>query len=287
MKNEKIILGHNSFFGINHADYEKGKKTSDKFKNNFSKIIEILSYANEKKINSFMISTLDESETLIEEIKKTKLINNLNFYILLPYINKFVRKSNELGVVGVLQDQLSKGSIAKNLKYGLDISNFLIKFDFKKVISTLIDIELQPFHKVKKRIVILHDALTDILISLKRDDVILYFIDLVQNKYNCKAGFATKNFFHLNRFFKGFVQHTTILTHANILGFNMNPNKEIVEKEFLNTNYDLIFMSVLASGYLSHGPAFKYIDDLNISHKEMVIGCSSKKHIDQLADFCS
>ena len=134
MKNDKIILGHNSFFGINHADYEKGKKTSDKFKNNFGKIIEVLSYANEKKINNFMISTLDESETLIEEIKKTKLINNLNFYILLPYINKFVRKSNELGVVGVLQDQLSKGSIAKNLKYGLDISNFLIKFDFKKVI---------------------------------------------------------------------------------------------------------------------------------------------------------
>ena len=27
-------------------------------------------------------------------------------------------------------------------------------------------------------------------------------------------------------------------------------------------------MSVLASGYLSHGPAFKYIDDLNISQKE-------------------
>ena len=26
MKNEKIILGHNSFFGINHADYEKVKK---------------------------------------------------------------------------------------------------------------------------------------------------------------------------------------------------------------------------------------------------------------------
>ena len=52
MKNEKIILGHNSFFGINHADYEKGKKTSDKFKNNFSKIIEILSYANEKKLTA-------------------------------------------------------------------------------------------------------------------------------------------------------------------------------------------------------------------------------------------
>ena len=205
MQNEKIILGHNSFFGINHSDYEKGKRTSDKFKSNFSKIVEILSYANKKQIKNFMISTLEESEKLVEELKKTELINDLKFYILLPYINKFVRKSNELGVVGVLQQQLLKGSITKNLKYGLNFSSFLLKSDFKKIIASLVDIELQPFGAVNKKIVILHDALTDILVSLKREDLILYFVDLVEKKYDCQAGFATKNFVHLNRFFKPFI----------------------------------------------------------------------------------
>ena len=60
-----------------------------------------------------MISTLEESEKLVEELKKTELINDLKFYILLPYINKFVRKSNELGVVGVLQQQLLKDQLQK------------------------------------------------------------------------------------------------------------------------------------------------------------------------------
>ena len=63
----------------------------------------------------------------------------------------------------------------------------------------------------------------------------------------------------------------------------MNPSKESVEKEFLNTNYNLIFMSVLASGYLNHTSAYDYIKNLNVANKEMVIGCSSKIHIDQLS----
>ena len=53
----KLILGHNSFFGINHADYEKGKNTSEQFINNYKKIIEIIDFAKMKGLNNFMIST--------------------------------------------------------------------------------------------------------------------------------------------------------------------------------------------------------------------------------------
>ena len=151
IKIKNFILGHNSFFGINHADYEKGKDKSEKFKNNSQKIINILSYANEKKINKFMISTLDESEKLMNEISKTSLNNDLYVYVLLPYINKYVRKSNELGLLGVIKDQLKKGSVTKNIKYSLDFSSFLLDADFKKILSILIDIELQAFSNSKKR----------------------------------------------------------------------------------------------------------------------------------------
>ena len=43
----KLILGHNSFFGINHADYEKGKNTSEQFINNYKKIHDVL-FASER-----------------------------------------------------------------------------------------------------------------------------------------------------------------------------------------------------------------------------------------------
>ena len=68
----------------------------------------------------------------------------------------------------------------KNLSYGLDFSSSLINSDFKKILSVLIDIELQPFLNVKKKVIILHDALTDILVSLRRKDVISYFINYIK-----------------------------------------------------------------------------------------------------------
>ena len=257
MQLNKFILGHNSFFGINHANYEKGKLVSEKFKNNYHKMIDVLQHANKNNINNFMISTLDESENFIKELNKTNLKNDMNFFILLPYINKYVRKSNELGLLGLIQSQLGKTSLMKNLSYGLDFSSSLINSDFKKILSVLIDIELQPFLNVKKKVIILHDALTDILVSLRRKDVISYFINYIKEKYKCEVGFATKNFPTLNNFFDTFVDEVTILTHANQIGFNMNPSKEIAEREFINTKYNLIFMSVLASGFLDYKKSFR------------------------------
>lgn len=285
MQTSKLILGHNSFFGINHSDYEKGKEKSEKFKNNYSQILDILSYASKKNINNFMISTLDESEILIKEIEKTNLINSLNFYILLPYINKFVRKSNELGLLGVVKDQISKAPLTKNIKYGLDFSDYLLKSDLKKILSILIDIELQTFKNVKKKVIILHDALTDILVSLERKDIIIFFIDIIKTKYNCEVGFATKNFPRFIKFFNSYDQNINVLTHANTIGFNMNPNKETVEKELIKSKYKLIYMSVLASGYLNYKPAIDYIKKINFNNNELVIGCSSKMHIDQISDY--
>ena len=286
MKLDNFILGHNSFFGINHANYEKGKNVSEKFKNNYDKIVDILLYAKDKNINNFMLSTLDESEYLLNEINKTPLKESLNFYVLLPYINKYVRKSNEVGILGLIQEQLKKAPLIKNISYGIDLSTSVLRTDFKKTLSVLIDIELQAFANVKKKIIILHDALTDILISLKREDVINYFIDYIKNKYKCDVGFATKNFPSLNKFFGSFVDEITILTHANSIGFNMNPGKEEVEKEFLNSNYNMIFMSILASGFLDYKIALDYLKKIDLKKKkEFVIGCSSKKHIDDIYNY--
>ena len=91
---KEVILGHNSFFGINHLDNETGRqKLIKKFGGN-KNIIEILNYSVERKLNNFMISTVDESKNLLEEINTDQhLKKNLNFYVLLPYINKYVRKN--------------------------------------------------------------------------------------------------------------------------------------------------------------------------------------------------
>jgi hypothetical protein len=283
----KLILGHNSFFGINHADYEKGKNTSEQFINNYKKIIEIIDFAKMKGLNNFMISTLDESKYLIDELEKSNLLKEMNFYILLPYINKYVRKSNEIGLIGIIKEQLTKASLKENLKHSLNLSTYFLDFDYKKILTSLVEIELQTFEKVNKKIVILHDALTDILLSLKRVDIFEYFIELIENKYKCKAGFATKNFVDLDNLFRKLGTNTTILTHANQIGFNMNPGKSQVENSFKTTSNKIILMSVLASGYLKPEIAIKYVKNLGLSDFELVIGSSRKEHIAEIISLSS
>lgn len=283
----KLILGHNSFFGINHADYEKGKNTSEQFINNYKKIIEIIDFAKMKGLNNFMISTLDESKYLIDEFEKSNLLKEMNFYVLLPYINKYVRKSNEIGLIGIIKEQLTKASLKENLKHSLNLSTYFLDFDFKKILTSLVEIELQTFERVNKKIIILHDALTDILLSLKRIDIFEYFVELIEDKYKCQAGFATKNFVDLDNLFRKLSINTTILTHANQIGFNMNPGKSQVENSFKTTSNKIILMSVLASGYLKPEIALKYVKNLGLSDFELVIGSSRKEHIAEIISLSS
>ena len=287
LEKSKLILGHNSFFGINHADYDKGKYTSEQFINNYKKIIEVIDFANSNEINNFMISTLDESKFLIDELEKSDLLKKMSFYILLPYINKYVRKSNEIGLIGIIKEQLAKASLSKNLKHSVNLSTYFLNFDFKKILTSLVDIELQTFEKVNKKIVILHDALTDILLSLKKVEIFEFFIELVEKKHKCQAGFATKNFVNLDNLFKKININTTILTHANHIGFNMNPGKIEVENSFKKTTNKIILMSVLASGYLKPEIALKYVKNLELHDYEVVIVSSKKEHISEIISLSS
>ena len=281
-KIKEIILGHNSFFGINHLDNEKGRK---KLLNNFNRlenISKIIKFSFNNNLKNLMISTVDESKDLIIEINKDKkLKDELGIYVLLPYINKYVRKSNELGIIGVIKDVVSQQSLIENVKIGFDMVKFLSTIDYQKIIPTLIKFEMSSFKNSNVKSIILHDSLTDILISLKRIDVVLFYYEFVKKTYNCRPGFATKN---LNNFLNLIkdknLDDIFILTHVNKIGYEMNPDKEIIEEKIKNTKIDIICMSILASGYLKPEEALNYIKSLNInSNLSTVIGCSTENHI--------
>jgi hypothetical protein len=286
MQIDNLILGHNSFFGINHIDYDKGKNTNLKFQN-LNKIIDIIEFSVSNGIKNFMISTLEQAPSFINMLSD-KNIKDLNFYILLPYINKYVRKSNELGLLGLIKDIAKNKSFYENLSQGSEIGTFLLKGNYEKLIPTLIDIELNSFKNVNKKTIILHDALTDILIALKRIDVIDFFLDTVKKKFNCIPGLATKNFPRLYEYEKKLTNDSFfVLTHGNKLGFNMNPNKALVEECFNKTKLNLIMMSVFASGYLNAKDASQYVNSFKNDKIEVVAGCSTKEHImDYINYFC-
>ena len=134
----EIILGHNSFYGINHLDSEIGKKKLINEFDSDKKIINLLKFANENNLNNLMLSTVEESKSLIEEINRDiKLKKDLNFFVLLPYINKYVRKTNELGIMGTLKEIILNQNIKKNLMVGLDFLELELDIYRKVLVSQL------------------------------------------------------------------------------------------------------------------------------------------------------
>ena len=91
----------------------------------------------------------------------------------------------------------------------------------------------------------------------------------------------------MDNLFKKININTTILTHANHIGFNMNPGKIEVENSFKKTTNKIILMSVLASGYLKPEIALKYVKNLELHDYEVVIGSSKKEHISEIISLSS
>lgn len=289
-KLKNIILGHNSFFGINHLDNELGRnKLITKF-SNLENIYKTINFSFEQNLKNLMISTVDETKILMPKLNNNLILKNeLGLFILLPYINKYVRKTNELGVLGVIREVLSQQTILDKVKIGFDVMKFLSNVDYKEIIPTLIKFEISPFKNNYLKSVILHDSLTDILVSLNRIDIIIFYYEYIKKEYSCTPGFATKN---LNGFFDLIknqnLDNIYILTHVNKIGYEMNPSQKIVEEIILNTNIKIICMSVLASGFLNFQEALDYIVSLNTNNNlSTVIGCSTKKHILEYVNYTS
>src|SRR3989339_898875 len=62
-----------------------------------------------------------------------------------------------------------------------------------KIIKLLVDIEFLPFQGLNIGAIFIHDSLTDLALGLGAEQLLEVFRDHVEEKYNVKAGFVTKD----------------------------------------------------------------------------------------------
>ncbi len=96
MEIEKIILGHNPLFGVDHLSQEKGNEKELRFEDK-SLIHDILLYVQGLGVNAMMMSTHPRAETIVDIIKNDPNLGSIKVYPLLPYIAKYVRQANDKG----------------------------------------------------------------------------------------------------------------------------------------------------------------------------------------------
>ncbi len=281
---DKILLGHNPLFGVDHLSQERGNAKEQKFGNR-NALNDILRYAHSKGVKAMMMSTHPRAQVVLDIIENDPVLkDDFTIYPLLPYVVKYVRQSNEKGMFNVLKDLLSQAGTGKSLSMMMTGLSSLVGGNLYKTIKILIDIEMLPFKNHKLGAIFMHDVLVDLALGLGCDEAYDVFREHIEKKYSVPAGLITKNVPMLVDRLEGRGWNDYLIMAAfNKTGFYINPSLEETEKKLQNPGMNFIPMSTLAAGAIPPKEAFEYIGQFP-EIKSVVVGMSKKSHIDQTVD---
>jgi hypothetical protein len=278
MKLEKIILGHNPLFGVDHLSQENGNQKESKFDDK-NLITEVLSYSQELGVNAMMMSTHPRAEIISDILRRDSNLCNMKIYPLLPYIAKYVRQANEKGLANLLIDILGKAKFSQKASIMLNGAKGIFSKDIDKVIQLLVDIEFLIFKDLNIGAIFLHDSLTDLALGLGAENILETFKEYIEFKYKVPAGFITKNVenFRLKVETRGWNDYL-VMASINKSGFFVNPNLESAIKAIEKPGMEFIGMSTLSGGALRPDEAYKFLGGIKNLHS-VVVGMSKKEHI--------
>jgi hypothetical protein len=281
---DKILLGHNPLFGVDHLSQERGNAKDQKFENR-SALQDILRYAHSKGVKAMMMSTHPRAQVVLDIIAKDPVLkDDFTVYPLLPYIVKYVRQANEKGMFNVLTDLLSQAGAGKSFSMMLTGMTGLASGNLNKLIKILIDIEMLPFKGHKIGAIFMHDTLVDLAMGLDCDEAFDVFRDHIDKQYSVPGGLITKNVPMLRQRLDGRGWDDYLIMAAfNKTGFYMNPSLEETIKEVQKPGMNFMLMSILAAGAIPPKDAFEFLGQFP-EIKSVVVGMSRKDHIDQTVD---
>lgn len=276
---ERIIFGDNQFFAVNHISDEKSRAQAIKFKSDAT-IIKTLDYAMEAGINTFMCTTHDRIINICNVIRNNPdKYRDFKIYPCMPYAHKYANAVTELGIMGTVKQYVPGNFFGSLFKGG---AAFLSK-DFISIMEILIDAEMKMFKGINTPVIFLQNVVTDLLLGLRMNEILVSFYHYVKKKYNAEAGFITMNMPKLVQVLEeAGIENPIICASINIAGFRMSGGKEIYEETLKTKRFRAIAMQVLAGGAVSPREALEYVCNLpNI--ESVLFGASSKANIEETA----
>ncbi|MHB1178466.1 MAG: hypothetical protein ACYCZO_09055 [Daejeonella sp.] len=273
---ERILFGDNQFFAVNHISDEKSRIQSIRFKND-SAILKTLDEARATGINTFMCTTHDRMINICDVIRQQPdKYADFKIYPCMPYAHKYANAATELGIVGALKEYVPGNFMGSVLKGGMA---FLSK-DYLSIMELLVDSEMKMFRGIQTPVIFLQNVLTDMLLGLGMNDILLAFHAYIRKKYNAEAGFITMNMPKLvSVLHKGGIENPVICASINKAGFRMSGGKELYEQVLAGKKMRLVAMQVLGGGAIPVSEALKYVCSFP-QIESILFGASSKVNIE-------
>ncbi len=280
---DKLILGHNQFFGVNHLSSARGVATEQYFSST-ENVISLVRTAYRAGVTGLMLSTHERARAIAEALRNDpELSSNLHLHILLPYMAKYVRLANERGSISMLEETLKQATWAERLTIGLKAGTGVITKDLLAILEALIKIELLPFKGLNVQSVFLHNSLTDMLAALRATEVVRFFAKNIAEEHGACPAFCTLSAGLTMSYFRDIgLESPVMMAPFNPAGFQMNPSRERCEQLLEEYPCHMVAMSVLAAGYVTPADAARYLSSLT-GIDSIVFGASSAGHVTELA----
>lgn len=279
---DKVILGDNQFFGINHRSQEKAEEMLKRF-GNIDNIFEVYDNAFDCGVKAVMLNSNDKAVAICDRFRANKSkYGEIAWYPSIPYAYKYANMVNELGIFPAINEVLFKGNTAGGVigMIGKGAS-FVFTKDAMKMMEMLIDVEYKMFRDLNVKVFFLQNIITDLLLGYGVREWFEHFAEYIRKKYKVTPGFVTLNMPYLKSKLEEWgIEDVVICSSINAAGFNMHPSKDEYEKVIAENDpskYQLMAMNVLASGSITVQESFDYINSLNL--QSVVFGASSKGHI--------
>jgi hypothetical protein len=279
---KELLLGDNAFLGVSHISQEKARaEQKEATLENKAKVMEA---AVEGGATGFTFTTHQSNLDLLTFMRDNNpgILEKLNYYILVPYAQMYVRKANTEGTPSLISSLI--GDLVHTRKSAVfDALSALITFEPKKFVTLFVEMELGPYLKILPRknikAILLHEVFAELIMAHNLFDLAQSLAKDVEKKVAPGAfGFETRNFGYLQNALSELGYYPAyLMTPFNSLGYQMAPNKEAVEKAVvsLTGKSNIIAINLLASGAVSLDESIAYAKQYKDSL--YAVSCSSIK----------
>lgn len=278
---DRVILGDNQFFAVNHLSDERSRAQAVRFKEDKA-IIDVLDTAVSCGINTFMCTTHDRIANICEYMRQNPdKYKDFKFHPCMPYAHKYANAVTELGILGALKAYIPGNILAVASKAGIAY----MRKDFPALMELLVDAEMKMFHDLNTPVIFLQNVIVDLLLGLGMNEVLVHFAEYIKEKYKAEPGFITMNLPKMVDMceHEG-IKNPIICASINKIGFRMSGSVKSYE-DYLEGDKEFrpIAMQCLAAGALNPQEAMEYVCQFS-KIESILFGASSRAHIQQTKD---
>jgi len=273
---DRLLLGDNQFFGVNHMSEEKARSQAMRFRS-LDSVVEVLDSAYDEGIRTFMCTTHAQIGAICDHVRADpERYRDFAFLPCMPYAHKYANAVTENGMLGAVRRFLpDEGMLDATRRGGASFA----KRDIDGLTTLLIDAEMKSLDGLRTPVVFLQNVVVDLLLGLGFDRAFRVFADHVRDRYDAEPGFITMNLPALLPMLeRQGIEDPIVCSNINKIGFRMCGGAAAYEAALRERRFRAVAMSVFASGAIPAPEALEWVcSQPNV--QSIVFGASSRRNI--------